>query len=770
MGARATFVLLLVAFSGCTCAPQRVEQAMAGVDVVVDADAGRISFARADVVLLDIPVSQIGARDGTAFFDMQFGMFDIQEDPSTTTYTFAKTMRVVEATPDRIAFELLIDEDVLLDGEVTSTTGVVLSLTARGTADRIRVESACTLSHAIGLGAQTHDVDHKGQHVPLWVSEQGVGKTDDDELPAVWQLTGRRHTTHAPIPAFVTDRGAGYVLRSSAFTSIDVCSTDPLTFETWENRFVLEVYASSTPMEAQRLMVDALGRPPPIPPWALAPWHDAIFGEDNVRAVAQRLRDEAIPSSAIWTEDWRGGVDVGGGQYRLEEDWRLDRDLYPNFEDMVADLNALGFQQLVYFNTFVTRGGDVFDEITSRGLTIKNENGDPYLFTGVDRDFSETGLLDLTNPEAHAYMKEHLTSALELGARGWMADFAEWMPVDDVVLASGEDPALVHNRYPVLWQQVNRDAINASGFADDVVVFHRSAHLGSQSLTQVMWAGDQRTSFDADDGLPTIIPIGVGLSTTGFPFYTHDIAGYQSATNDPTDKELFFRWTSLGALSPIMRTHHGTHAGLNVNAFTDDDTLAHYKRWCEFHSQLYPYLRALALRAIQPGGDPMWIPLPLLFPNDDDVWAVKDEVMLGPALLVAPVVTKGAVSRSVTLPSARFAPFFGGDAVTGPASIEIDVPLSEIGLFVVAGGIVPMTSTPVQSVLLESTEEDRIVFVGLGADGTFVEESGASYTLTGNGVAPAQVIMTGNDVFEGDGLTFTTEGHPSDRTITVNFL
>src|SRR5687767_6524398 len=96
MGARATFVLLLMAFSGCTCAPQRVEQAMAGVDVVVDADAGRIALTRAGAVLLDVPVSQIGTRDGSAFFDMQFGMFDIQEDPSTTTTRFAKTMRVLE--------------------------------------------------------------------------------------------------------------------------------------------------------------------------------------------------------------------------------------------------------------------------------------------------------------------------------------------------------------------------------------------------------------------------------------------------------------------------------------------------------------------------------------------------------------------------------------------------------------------------------------------------------------------------------------------------
>jgi alpha-glucosidase len=326
---------------------------------------------------------------------------------------------------------------------------------------------------------------------------------------------------------------------------------------------------------------------------------------------------------------------------------------------------------------------------------------------------------------------------------------------------------------------------------DDSVIFVRSASLHSQPLVQVIWGGDQRTDFESDDGLPTVMPIGIGLSAVGFPFVTHDIAGYQGSTNPPGDQELFFRWTELGAFSPIMRTHHGTHPTLNVNIFTNDDTIAHWQRYSSLHMRLYPYLRKLALAACAKGGAPLWTPLPLAFP-DDDVWGLKDEVMLGPALLLAPVVTQGAVSRTVRFPSARFAPFtpFGpvtSSAVVGPKDAVVDAPVGEVPVFVVAGGIVPMTANVADTLLpavgnltgIESTEGDRIVVVGLGAAGSFVEESGASYALAGNGTtkpAPTNandpdgaVVVVGDAVIKGDGFTFTLAHQPSTRTTRVIF-
>ena len=49
-------------------------------------------------------------------------------------------------------------------------------------------------------------------------------------------------------------------------------------------------------------------------PWTFAPWNDAIMGEETVMEVVYKLRDNGIPSSAIWSEDWAGGqwTELGG--------------------------------------------------------------------------------------------------------------------------------------------------------------------------------------------------------------------------------------------------------------------------------------------------------------------------------------------------------------------------------------------------------------------------------------------------------------------------
>ena len=68
---------------------------------------------------------------------------------------------------------------------------------------------------------------------------------------------------------------------------------------------------------------------------------------------------------------------------------------------------------------------------------------------------------------------------------------------------------------------------------------------------------------------------------------------------------------------------------------------------------------------------------------------------------------------------------------------------------------------------LSSTEGNRTLYVALGADGTFTEESGASYALEGDGITALTTDITGNGEVAGDGWTLTLSGHPEDRVTTV---
>lgn len=64
----------------------------------------------------------------------------------------------------------------------------------------------------------------------------------------------------------------------------------------------------------------------------------------------------------------------------------------------------------------------------------------------------------------------------------------------------------------------------------------------------------QEANFSPYDGLPTVVPAMLSLGLSGIPFVTHDVAGFSGG---PSTKELYLRWTELGAFTPIMRTHEG---------------------------------------------------------------------------------------------------------------------------------------------------------------------------------------------------------------------
>jgi alpha-glucosidase (family GH31 glycosyl hydrolase) len=352
-------------------------------------------------------------------------------------------------------------------------------------------------------------------------------------------------------------------------------------------------------------------------------------------------------------------------------------------------------------------------------------------------------------------MADALNASLDLGFDGWMADYGEWLPVD-AKLASGEPSEAVHNRYPRLWQQLNDEVLGARADGVDRLSFVRSGFTGSQAIGhQVVWGGDQTTDFDPGDGLPSVLPIMIGLGVAGLPYVGSDIGGYISTdAHPPSTKELFFRWSVLGALSPIMRTHHGSNPMMNWRFDSDAETLAHWKRWATVHVKLYPYLAAIAAEAAADGA-PMVRQLALGFPDDATAWTVADEYLLGPSLLVAPVVVQGAVDRSVYFPAGHWLSLFAsqrGAAVDGPATNDVAAPLGELPLYAPTGTVLPLlpdgvdTLAPSSSPLvgLADVGDDREVIALIGTNGSFSEVGGQSYALSSTGAPANTATLTWN--------------------------
>jgi alpha-D-xyloside xylohydrolase len=71
----------------------------------------------------------------------------------------------------------------------------------------------------------------------------------------------------------------------------------------------------------------------------------------------------------------------------------------------------------------------------------------------------------------------------------------------------------------------------------------------------------------------------------------------------------------------------------------------------------------------------------LEFPDDEQAATIADQYLLGPDLLVAPVLEPGAVKRAVYLPAgATWTDAWTGQAYPGGGEVTVSAPLEQIPL------------------------------------------------------------------------------------------
>lgn len=117
-------------------------------------------------------------------------------------------------------------------------------------------------------------------------------------------------------------------------------------------------------------------------------------------------------------------------------------------------------------------------------------------------------------------------------------------------------------------------------------------------------------------------------------FWSHDIGGFCGAMPSP---ELYIRWMQLGFLSPFTRFHgNGLREPWHYGE-TATSVAQHYGR---LRYRLIPYLLAAA-EEVYARGTPLQRHLALEFQGQPGVDGIDDQLMLGPDLLLAPVLVRG---------------------------------------------------------------------------------------------------------------------------------
>lgn len=502
-----------------------------------------------------------------------------------------------------------------------------------------------------GCGEQMSYLALRGRSFPLWTSEPGVGRDKSREITRIMDEAamagGDYHSTNYPQPSFLSSAGYALHVDCDAYQIFDFTDDRFHLLSAWAIPAAIEFFLG-TPVELVEQLSRRFGRQLPLPDWATSGAIIGLKAGDASFARLDTIRAAGTAVSGLWCEDWCGIRETSFGR-RLFWDWQWSRNRYPDLPDRIAQLRADGIGFLGYANPYLAVDGPLYAEAKSQGfLALRIDSDAPY-----DVDFGEflAGVVDFTNPAAAAWFAERIIGRemLDFGLVGWMADFGEYLPTD-LRLFDGSDPMEAHNRWPVLWAKVNADALASRGQSGQAVFFMRAGWTGVGAHCPLHWAGDQLVDFSRHDGLGTAITGALSAGLVGNAWHHADCGGYTSLHGIVRSAELLHRWFDLCAFTPVLRTHEGNRPDDNLQIDSSPALLAHFALMSRLHAALSPYVQAAGAEAVTTGL-PLMRALFLHYFDERATWALQDHYLYGRDLLVAPVVTEGAVARDVYLPA-----------------------------------------------------------------------------------------------------------------------
>jgi alpha-glucosidase len=393
----------------------------------------------------------------------------------------------------------------------------------------------------------------------------------------------------------------------------------------------------------------------------------------------------------------------------------------------------MGYRLYGYFTPDFHPDRASYAEPDAAGYLVHSPQGGSYRHPQYDVSW-----LDFTNPDAVAWWQTGVRRALvDLNLDGGMLDLGELLP-EDARFANGRDGVAGHNAYVSLYHRAAWEEAQRS--KPDAVFWMRAGATGDQRTHSVTWSGDPIDSWDAVTGIKSLVPAALSAGLSGYPYWYTEVSGYVQSLPHEQERQLWLRWLQLGAFTAMLRDAYGDKPNDPVDLWTDQETLAEYLRYAALHQRLAPYLYSLAREAHETG-------LPLLrhyalqYPDDPAAWGVEDAYLLGPDLLVAPILDPDVGGRGVHLPPGEWVDFWTGERVDGGGDRYVAADAHTIPAFLRAGAVLPLLPDGVHS-LAEPGWDDTLVLQAVPA----TTETRSSLTLFDGGVVTATVTARSVDV------------------------
>jgi len=457
---------------------------------------------------------------------------------------------------------------------------------------------------------------------------------------------------------------------------------------------IVDVYLMSgpSPVAVQQQYAKITG-PSALPPLFALGYHQCRWNykdEEDVAAVDAGFEEHNLPYDVIW-------LDIEHTDGKKYFTWH--QELFPTPSNMIDNVAKRKRKMVTIVDPHIKRepGYFVHDEAQAAGHYIKNKDRNTYeghCWPG------SVSYLDFINPTVRKFWAGKFAFDQYKGST---ADLFTWNDMNEPSVFNGPETTMqkdcihndgqdeyehrdVHNLYGMLQQMATAAGqVDRTGGKNRPFVLSRAFFAGSQNYGAI-WTGDNKADWSH---LAASTPMLLSQGVAGLPFSGADVGGF---FGNP-DTELLVRWYQAGAWQPFFRGHAHIETKRREPWLFGEDNTKIIQAALRLRYQHLPLWYTLFHQAAI-DNTPMMQPLWFQWPEQQDLFAVDDQFMVGDAIMVKPVVSAGTTSVSVQLPGTD--PWYDGHThvqIT-PGVHNAPASLAVVPFFHRGGSIVPRRDRP----------------------------------------------------------------------------
>mgnify|MGYP002346981113 FL=1 len=482
------------------------------------------------------------------------------------------------------------------------------------------------------------------------------------------------------------------------------------------------------------------------PAWAFGVLYGGYTDQQGTIDRITAIRDHDYPIDAYWIDSWFwsfGDRGAGPGGYL---NFTGDTISYPDRNKMWSWMEDNGIKGGFWVWDCIQETGneEAFREFLEKGMfsgVYLNRNpwhnkGTTTAMFSVGKDHPGTlcGNINFDAPDAVALFREKMKPFFLEGA-----DFIKLDRTDKISVCRA------------MYELTAEEGLESRGRG---LILSHSGGTDNDEYKRypLKWTDDTRSDWTIDSPLvkfdPWVPPVALkenirmytdpARATSGIPFLTNDLGGFDMGKTDKPEEELYIRWMQFSMFCPVTEVFsqpENPTSNLAWNYSPLADSL--FRDYSHLRMRLFPYLYSYAHISRLEG-------LNMLRPLPGQLY----EYMLGDELLVAPVFRKGETAREVFVPEGRWIDYWTGELLEGGRDHLIPAPLGRIPLLVREGAIIPERQYAPS--IEKGTNDTLTLNVYPGADRLFrlVEDDGLSndYLEGGFSVTEISSMVTKNGI------------------------